>query len=58
MEKEREAKKQLKPYYKRKDESGYSQPPTHSTSVMNLTEVGMDNFYTFHQQPHSKNFFP
>ena len=25
---------------------------------MNLTEVGMDNFCTFHQQPHSENIFP
>ena len=25
---------------------------------MNLTEVGMDNFCTFHQQPHSKKNFP
>ena len=25
---------------------------------MNLTEVGMDNFCTFHQQPHSDFFFP
>ena len=25
---------------------------------MNLTEVGMDNFCTFHQQPHSKKKFP
>ena len=49
MEKEREAKKQFKPYYKRKDESGSSQAPTHSPSVMNLTEVGMEKFYTFHQ---------
>ena len=52
MEKERETKKQFKPYYKRKDESGPFQPPTNSPSLMNLTEVGMDNFCTFHQQPH------
>ena len=25
---------------------------------MNLSEVGMDNFCTFHQQPHSKKNFP
>ena len=25
---------------------------------MNLTDVGMDNFCTFHQQPHSKKNFP
>ena len=54
MEKERESKKQFKPYYRRKDESGSSQPPTHSPSIMNLIEVGMDNLCTFHQQPHSE----
>ena len=27
-------------------------------SIMNLTKVGMDNFCTFHQQPHSKKSFP
>ena len=25
---------------------------------MNLTDVGMDNFCTFHQQPHSEKKFP
>ena len=25
---------------------------------MNLTDVGMDNFFTFHQQPHSQKNFP
>ena len=25
---------------------------------MNLTEVGMENFCTFHQQPHSERNFP
>ena len=25
---------------------------------MNLTDVGMDNFCTFHQQPHSKKNYP
>ena len=58
MEKERESKKHFKLYYKRKDESGSSHPPTDSPSVMNLTEVGMDNFCTFHQQPHSEKSCP
>ena len=26
--------------------------------MLNLTEVGMDNFCTFHQQPHSKKSCP
>ena len=58
MEKEKESKKQFKPSYKRRDESGPSQPPMHSLSTMNLTEVGMENFCTFHQQPHFESNFP
>ena len=58
MEKERETKKKFKPYYKRKYESGPSQPPSNSPSAMNLTNVGMDNFCTFHQQPHSEKNCP
>ena len=48
MEKEKEAHKQYKPYYKKRDDSGPSEPPSHSPSAMNLTEVGMENFCTFH----------
>ena len=33
-------------------------PPPHSPSAMNLTDVGMDNFCTFHQQPHSEKNCP
>ena len=29
-------------------------PPPYSSASMNLIEVGMDNFCTFHQQPHSE----
>ena len=58
MEKEKEAKKQFKSYYKKRDDSGTSKPPSHSPSAMNLTEVGMDNFCTFHQQPHSEKNCP
>ena len=58
LEKEKEAKKQFKPYYKRRDESGPSQPPTHSSSILNSSEVGMENFCTFRQEPHSKRNCP
>ena len=54
MEKEKEAKKQIKPYYKKRDDSGPSKPPSHSPSTTKLTKLGMENFCTFHQQPHSK----
>ena len=33
-------------------------PPPHSPASMNVTEVGMDNFCTFHQQPHSEKNCP
>ena len=58
MEKEKEEKKQFKPYYKKRDDSGPSKHPSHSPCSMNLTEVGMENFCTFHQQPHSERNFP
>ena len=52
------ARKQHQPFFKKRDESGPSQPPTHSSSVLNFTEVGMDNFCTFHQEPHSEKSYP
>ena len=48
LEKEKEANKQFKPYYKKRYESVPSKPPSHSPSAMNLTEVGMENLCTFH----------
>ena len=56
LEKEREDQKFYRPYYKKKEDKNQSQPPPHSPASMNLTEVGMDNFCTFHQQPHSEKF--
>ena len=50
--------KQFKPLFKKRDESGPSQPPTHNSSFLNFTEVGMDNFCTFHQEPHSEKICP
>ena len=54
LEKENEAHKAYKPYYKRREDDNQSKPPPHSPASMNLMEVGMDKFCTFHQQPHSK----
>ena len=51
FEKEKEAQKYYKPYYKRREEKNQSKPSPHSPASTNLTEVGMDNFFTFHQQP-------
>ena len=44
LEKEKEAHKVYKPYYKRREDNNQSKPPPHSPASMNLTEVGMDNF--------------
>ena len=58
MEKEKEAQKFFKPYYKKREDNHHSQPPPQNTASMNLTVVGLDNFCTFHQQPHSEKNFP
>ena len=58
LEKEKETHKFYKPYYKKREDNNQSQPPPHNSASMNLTEVGMDNFCTFHQQPHSEKNCP
>ena len=58
LEKEKEAHKSYKPYYKGKEDNNQSKPPPHGLASINLTEVGMDNFCTFHQQPHSEKKLP
>ena len=52
LEKEKEAQKAYKPYYKKREDNNQSKPHPYSLASMSLTEVGMDNFCTFHQQPH------
>ena len=54
LEKEKETQKYFKPYYKSREDNNQHKPPPHSPATMNLTKVGMDNFCTFHQQPHSE----
>ena len=49
LEKEKEAQNFYKPYYKKREDNNQSQPPPQVPASMNLTEVGMDNFCTFHQ---------
>ena len=58
LEKEKEAQKSYRPYYKRREDNNQSKPPPHSPALMKLMEVGMDNFCTFHQQPHFEINFP
>ena len=57
LEKEKEARKAYKPYYKREDNNQFKTPP-HNSASMNLIEVGKDNFYTFHQQHYSEKNCP
>ena len=54
LEKENETQKSFKPYYKRRDDNNQHKNPPHSHASLNLNEVGMDIFCTFHQQPHSE----
>ena len=58
LEKEKKAQKFYKPYYKKREDNNQSQTRPHSPASMNLMEVGMDNFFTFHQQPHSEKNCP
>ena len=48
LEKEKEAHKTYKPYYKKREDNSQPKPHPHSPAAMNLTDVGMDNFFTFH----------
>ena len=54
LEKEKQAHKSYKPYYKKREYNSQAKPPPHSPTTMNLIDVGMDNFCTFHQQLHSE----
>ena len=58
LEKEKEAHKSYKPYYKKREDNSQPKPPPHSPVAMNLIDVGMDNFGTYHRQPHSEKNFP
>ena len=58
LEKEKEAQKFYRPYYKKREDNNQPQPPPQKTTSMNLTDIGMENFCTFHQQPHSKRNYP
>ena len=58
LEKEKEAQKAYKPYYKKREDNNQCKTPPHGLASMNLTEVGKDNFRTFHQQPRSEKNCP
>ena len=58
LEKDKESsssRKQFKPFFKKREEGGTSQPPVYSYSVLNFNEVGMNiNLCNFHQEPNSE----
>ena len=54
LDMEKEAHKAYNPYYKKREDNSQPKPPPYIPSAMNLTDVGMDNVFTFHQQPHSE----
>ena len=61
LDKDKEASSSRKPFrqfFKKKEENSPPQPLPDNSSVLNLTEVGMENFCTFHQQPHSEKSCP
>ena len=58
LERERENHKSYKPYYREREDNSQPKPPPHSPATMNLTDVGMHNFCTFHQHPHSEKNSP
>ena len=58
LERERDIQKTFKPHYlKREDNNQWQVPPPNLESI-NITEVGGDDFCTFHQQPHSEKKCP
>ena len=58
LEREANIQKYYKPHYlKRENNDQWQVPPSNSASI-NITEVGRDNFCTFHQQPHSEKKCP
>ena len=58
LEKERDIQKTYKPHYPRKEGNNQWQVPPPNSASINITEVGGDNFCTFHQQPHSEKKCP
>ena len=61
LEKDKEAsssRKLFRQFFKKKEENSPPQPPVDNSSMLNLTDVGMDNFCNFHQQPHFDKKFP
>ena len=58
LEKERDIQKINKPHYRKKEDNNQWQVPPPNVASINMTEIGRDNFCTFHQQPHSEKKCP
>ena len=58
LEKERDIQKTHKLHYPKKEGNNQWQVPPPNSASINIIEVGRDNFYTFHQQPHSEKKCP
>ena len=48
LEKEKESHESYNPHYKKSEYNSQPKPPPHSPATMNLTDVRIDNFCTFH----------
>ena len=51
------SRKQFKPYFKKREVSGNSQPHLINSVVLNFNEVGMDHLCTFHLEHNSRKKF-
>ena len=58
LERERDIQKTNKPHYPKKEDNNQWQVPPPNLASINITEIGGDNFCTFHQQPHSEKKCP
>ena len=58
LENERDIQKTNKPYYPKKEDNNQWQVPPPNLASINITEIGGDNFCTFHQQHHSEKKCP
>ena len=58
LEKERDIQKTNKPHYPKMEDNNQWQVPPPNLASINITEIGGDNFCTFHQQPHSEKKCP
>ena len=58
LERERDIQKTYKPYYPQKEDNNQWQVPPPNLASINITEVGGDDFCTFHQLPHSEKKCP